>query len=243
MAAQRLCRIPGCVGVRSGVPGSLAGAQMAVGAKGRIGGDPGPSKRAPGSGKRAPALATVAQPGFIVVATTARLTTRAGPGAHRHRHGDGLQHRVHFLMAHEGQSHSWATALYWTITTMSMLGYGDVTFTADAGRSFSMLVLVSGVLLILVLLPFAFVQFVIAPWVEQREAAKTPRKTPTDLHGHLIMVGRDVVTQALIARANRAGTPAVVLVDEPKPTPPTPTWPLPSDRSTSRSPAPFRSWR
>lgn len=127
----------------------------------------------------------------------------------------GYSLAFHFLMLQEGQSHTWTTALYWTITTMSTLGYGDVTFTSDMGRAFSMLVLVSGVLLILVLLPFAFVQFVIAPWMDQREAARTPRKVPTDLRGHIIMVGLDVVTQALIARAKRAGTPAVVLVDEP----------------------------
>src|SRR5699024_11109264 len=31
------------------------------------------------------------------------------------------------LMAREGQSHSWASSLYWTITTMSTVGYGDIT--------------------------------------------------------------------------------------------------------------------
>lgn len=120
-----------------------------------------------------------------------------------------------FLMAREGESHSWIDALYWTMTTMSTLGYGDVTFTSDVGRLFSMFVTASGVLLILILLPFLFVRFIVTPWMEQRERARAPRWVPDHMRGHLILVGFDAVTQTLIARAKRARTPAVVLVEEP----------------------------
>lgn len=119
------------------------------------------------------------------------------------------------LMAREGQSHDWPTAVYWTITTMSTLGYGDVTFASALGRMFSMLVLLSGILLIVVLLPFSFVQFIVAPWMNERDAARAPRRMPADLHGHIILVGLDVVTQTLVARAKRTGRPTVVLVDDP----------------------------
>jgi hypothetical protein len=61
---------------------------------------------------------------------------------------------------------------------MSTLGFGDITFRSDAGRAFSAAVLMSGALFILVLLPFAFIQFVFTPWMESREAARTPRKLP-----------------------------------------------------------------
>lgn len=53
---------------------------------------------------------------------------------------------------------SWIGAVYWTITTMSTLGYGDITFTSDAGRLFSLWVLLSGVVYMLVLLPFFVIQ-------------------------------------------------------------------------------------
>ena len=57
----------------------------------------------------------------------------------------------HVLMAREGRDHSWATGVYWTLTVMSTLGFGDITFESDAGRIFSVVVLVAGALFILVL--------------------------------------------------------------------------------------------
>lgn len=120
-----------------------------------------------------------------------------------------------WLMAQEGQSHDWISGLYWTITTMSTLGYGDITFASDAGRLFSMVVLASGVLLILVLLPFMFIQFVVTPWMERRETDRAPRRVPETLRGHIILVGLDTVSQTLIARAKRARIPTLVLVDDP----------------------------
>lgn len=119
------------------------------------------------------------------------------------------------LMHREGQTHTWASALYWTITTMSTLGYGDVTFASSAGRLFSIVVLASGILLILIVLPFMFIQFVVAPWMEERERARVSRRVPEMLSGHIVLVGIDTVTQTLIARAKRAKTPTVVLVDDP----------------------------
>ena len=40
----------------------------------------------------------------------------------------------------EGQSHSWITAVYWTLVTMTTLGVGDVVFVSDVGRLFSLAV-------------------------------------------------------------------------------------------------------
>ena len=58
----------------------------------------------------------------------------------------------HVFMAREGHTYSWVTGLYWTITVMTTLGLGDVTFTSDVGRVFTLVVILSGVVFLLVLL-------------------------------------------------------------------------------------------
>jgi Trk K+ transport system NAD-binding subunit len=120
----------------------------------------------------------------------------------------------HVLMDREGRDHSWATGVYWTFTTMSTLGFGDITFESDAGRLFSVIVLISGALFILVLLPFAFIQFVFLPWMARRDAERAPRRVPDDMTGHLVLTGRDGVTDAVIRRADDSKVPYVLIVPD-----------------------------
>src|SRR5690606_38269450 len=117
-------------------------------------------------------------------------------------------------MAREGRDFSWATGVYWTLTTMSTLGFGDITFESDAGRIFSLVVLASGALFILVLLPFAFIQFVFTPWIEQREAARAPRRLPDGTSGHIVLTNLSEIEESLIRRAKRAKVPYVVIVPD-----------------------------
>ena len=42
----------------------------------------------------------------------------------------------HFLMELEGRNYSWISGFYWTLTVMSTLGFGDITFNSDLGRLF-----------------------------------------------------------------------------------------------------------
>lgn len=121
----------------------------------------------------------------------------------------------HMLMAREGREHSWATGIYWTFTVMSTLGFGDVTFESDAGRLFSVVVLVSGALFILVLLPFMFIQFVFMPWVAWRDANRAPRKVDANIKGHIVLVGTDPVAEAVMRRAIHAGVPYVLVESDP----------------------------
>ena len=109
---------------------------------------------------------------------------------------------------------SWIGAVYWTITTMSTLGYGDITFTSDAGRLFSLWVLLSGVVYMLVLLPFFVIQYVVTPWLDRRRAARTPRRVPPALRDHVLLAGYDAVTQTFAARAERSRVPAVVVLED-----------------------------
>ncbi len=104
------------------------------------------------------------------------------------------------LMAREGQDQTWVTAFYWVLTVMSTLGFGDITFHTDAGRLFSILVLMSGMLFLLVLLPFIFIEFFYQPWMAAQTAARAPRKLKKGTRGHVIVTHLDAVAAAFIHR-------------------------------------------
>ncbi|MGF1531441.1 MAG: potassium channel family protein [Puniceicoccaceae bacterium] len=120
----------------------------------------------------------------------------------------------HVLMLLEGQKHSWLTGLYWTLTVMSTLGFGDITFTSDAGRLFSTLVLVSGLILLIIMLPFAFIRFFYAPWLEAQIKAAVPKSVPGQTKDHLIICRRDWITNGLIRKLKVMGIPYCLLEDD-----------------------------
>jgi Trk K+ transport system NAD-binding subunit len=118
------------------------------------------------------------------------------------------------LMVREGQNHSWLTGFYWTIVTMSTLGFGDITFTSDFGRAFSLVVVFTGTVFMLVILPFTFIQFFYAPWLEARDAARAPRQLPDSTAGHVLLTGHGPVDRALIQRLRQFRTPFAVIVSD-----------------------------
>ncbi|HYH97931.1 potassium channel family protein [Hyalangium sp.] len=120
----------------------------------------------------------------------------------------------HVVMAWEGQEHSWLTGLYWTLTVMTTLGFGDITFQSDLGRFFSIVVLLSGVMFLLVLLPFTFIQFFYSPWMEAQQQQRAPRQLPETTSGHVVLTHYGPVTISLISRLEFYGRAYVVLEDD-----------------------------
>lgn len=118
----------------------------------------------------------------------------------------------HFIMEFEGRQHSWLTGFYWTLTVMSTLGFGDITFTSDLGRFFSIVVLLTGIVFLLVMLPFTFIQFFYAPWLEEQNRARTPRGLPEAASGHVILTHVDPPTAHLVEKFNRYRIPYAILV-------------------------------
>lgn len=105
-------------------------------------------------------------------------------------------------MAYEGQEEdmTWLTGFYWTLVTMTTLGFGDIVFYTDLGRLFSMLVLFSGVLLLLIMLPFTFIEFFYAPWLKAQNQARAPKKLEEETENHVVITHLDAVTDALIKK-------------------------------------------
>jgi voltage-gated potassium channel len=115
----------------------------------------------------------------------------------------------------EGQQHSWITGFYWTLVVMTTLGFGDITFTSDVGRFFSLIVLVSGVVFLLVMLPFLFIRLFYAPWLESRMRLRAPREVRAGTSGHVIITEYDAVAADLVERLTAAAIPYFIVEPDP----------------------------
>ena len=115
----------------------------------------------------------------------------------------------------EKEQHSWITGLYWTLVVMSTLGFGDITFTSDIGRLFSIVVLLSGVVFLLVVLPFLFIRLFYAPWLEARVRQRVPRHAPPGMNRHVIIARHDPIAAALIERLESEDIPYLVIEPDP----------------------------
>ncbi|NNE99074.1 MAG: potassium transporter TrkA [Pyrinomonadaceae bacterium] len=118
----------------------------------------------------------------------------------------------HFIMLYiEDREYSWFSGFYWTLTVMTTLGFGDITFESDIGRIFSVLVLLSGVILLLIMLPFTFIQSFYAPWLEAQLDTRCPRKVPEETQGHVIICQYDTIAPNLIEKLNLEEIPYFVI--------------------------------
>jgi len=120
----------------------------------------------------------------------------------------------HYIMEYEGKYYSWVTGFYWTLTVMSTLGFGDITFESDLGRLFSAVVLLTGIIFLLILLPFTFIEFFYAPWMRAQAAARAPRELPKDTKRHIILTHFDTVTSHLIDKLTQYQYVYVLLIDD-----------------------------
>lgn len=117
----------------------------------------------------------------------------------------------HYIMEYEGREYSWTTGFYWTLTVMSTLGFGDITFNSDLGRFFSIVVLLTGIVGLLIVLPSSFIQFVYTPWLEAQKKKEVQHSLPASERSHIIIVGISPITRNLAQVLNRYGFHSVLL--------------------------------
>ncbi|RXJ51493.1 potassium channel family protein [Gelidibacter gilvus] len=120
----------------------------------------------------------------------------------------------HFIMASEDQNHSWITGFYWTLTVMSTLGFGDITFASDLGRFFSIIVLLSGIFMLMIVLPFAFIRHFYIPLLESKKKNKVLRQVPAGTKNHILICSYDVIARDLTERFKQENTPYYVIEND-----------------------------
>ncbi|HII80042.1 MAG TPA: potassium channel protein [Methanosarcina sp.] len=120
-----------------------------------------------------------------------------------------------YIMILEGQPENAnvITAIYWATTTIATVGYGDVVFTSLLGRIFSILVQVTGILLISGFLA----TYVITPWMDRVIKFRMPRKVPPGTSDHIIICGYNQLVETLIDELAEQEITFIIIEDEEEP--------------------------
>lgn len=101
------------------------------------------------------------------------------------------------------------TAVYWVITSMTTVGYGDIVLTSNAGKIFSIIVQLSGVIM---LFGWLF-PLVITPKLEKMVKIILPTKAQEDLNNHIIVCGYNRLVETLIDELKENGISFVIVED------------------------------
>ena len=120
----------------------------------------------------------------------------------------------HFLMIFENREFSWITGFYWTLTVMSTLGFGDITFATDLGKLFSIIVLITGIVFLLTMLPFTFIQFFYLPWLDAQAKARVIRELPAGTKDHVILTTYDPVTMNLAEKLSQYRHEYIIVLED-----------------------------
>lgn len=114
------------------------------------------------------------------------------------------------MILFEGREVSFITAIYWVIQTMTTVGYGDIEFTADIIRVFSIIVQLTGILFFFGML----FPLVVSPAIERRlreHFSELPTVAAADLREHIIICGYNPLVASLIHELQSAKHPFIVV--------------------------------
>ncbi len=119
---------------------------------------------------------------------------------------------LYLMGTYENKQYDFITAIYWVIVTMTTVGYGDIYFNSPIGRLFSIVVALSGVMMIFALL----FPLVVTPWLEQTIRKELPSKAPAVLKDHIVICGYNRIVETLIIELDEYGIPFIVIDENEK---------------------------
>lgn len=120
----------------------------------------------------------------------------------------------YFMWTLEGREFSLIAGIYWTITVMTTLGFGDITFHSDPGYVFAALVTISGVIFLLIILPFGLISLFLAPWIEDRLRYRPTTMLSEPTAGHVLIFGIDEITLTLSRKLRNSRIPLVFVTPD-----------------------------
>jgi voltage-gated potassium channel len=114
------------------------------------------------------------------------------------------------ILENQPENANTVTAIYWATSTIATVGYGDVVFTSLPGRVFSIVVQVTGIVLISGFLA----TYVITPWMDRVIRFRLPRKVPSSTKDHIIICGYNQLVETLIDELAEQEITFIIIEDE-----------------------------
>lgn len=113
----------------------------------------------------------------------------------------------HVFMFLENREFNWISGLYWTIASITTVGYGDIVFNSIMGQLFSIIVMITGIVFLLIIIPFTIVRLF-------QSTSRAPREVSTHFKGHVILTNYDSITRVLINLLNNYKIPYVLIIPD-----------------------------
>lgn len=113
----------------------------------------------------------------------------------------------YLMFNYEDKSYDILTAIYWVIISMTTVGYGDIYFKSPIGHFYTIVVVLSGVVIF-----FGYLfPLVVTPQLEKTLRKELPLKVPIDLNNHIIICGYNQLVETLIVELDEYRIPFVVI--------------------------------
>jgi len=113
----------------------------------------------------------------------------------------------YLMHTYENKDYTFITSIYWVIASMTTVGYGDIVFYSPIGQLFTIIVILSGVVMI-----FGYLfPLVVTPQLEKTLRRELPSRVPADLKNHIIICGYNQLVETLIVELDEDRIPFVVI--------------------------------
>lgn len=113
----------------------------------------------------------------------------------------------------EGKSFHWFTGIYWTLETMTTLGLGDIFFESWIGQLYTVVVLMTGILMVFVVLPFAVIRYLYTPYKDAIAHEQRQFNLLGQISGHVVVTSSDAIKPGLLSRLRREDIPHAAVED------------------------------
>src|SRR5659263_405407 len=114
---------------------------------------------------------------------------------------------IDLMHTYESKDYDFITATYWVIVSMTTVGYGEIIFQSHIGQLFTIVVVLSGVVMI-----FGYLfPLVVTPQLEKTLRRELPSRVPVDFKNHIIICGHNQLVETLIGELDENRIPFVVI--------------------------------